>query len=103
MDEDLRAFGRKAVERLDYASAEHPDVTHADINDALACVVAFRNLAIAKHRDGEVERSLLDRANAALSLAYGCEFPLAGVHRHRMEQARDAMRDLIGEVSRPTG
>jgi hypothetical protein len=103
MNQDLKAAGREAIARLERASREHPDVKHEDIKDAVACVIAFRDLALARHRDGGGDRTVLDRANALVSLAYGCVFPLAGVHRHRIEQTRDAMKDLLAASGGNTG
>jgi hypothetical protein len=95
MDDDLRRLGQTAVERLDaLIAADHP-VPHDAVRDAVSCVVAFRNGAVRRHRAGALDRRCLDGANAALSLAYGTQFPLAGFHPHRLEQVRDAVSVLL--------
>jgi hypothetical protein len=40
-------------------------------------------------------RTALDRVNAALSLVVGVEYPAAGIQRTLLEQARDALHDLV--------
>lgn len=96
MDRELCEAGRTAIRRLDKVSRADPGVSHDDVQQAVTCVVAFRNRAIALHREGRVDRQCRDAANALLSLAYGAEFPLSGFHAGRLRQVRDGMRSLIG-------
>jgi hypothetical protein len=95
MDDDLRRLGQTAIERLDALIAADPPVPHDAVRDAVSCVVAFRNGAVRRHREGALDRHCLEGVNAALSLAYGTQFPLAGFHHHRLEQVRDAVRALL--------
>jgi hypothetical protein len=104
MDSDLRRLGLQAIERIDALLDGGRPPAHDDVRQAVACVVAFRNGAVRRHREGGLDRGRLDGANAALSLAYGAQFPLAGFHPHRLEQASDAVRALIdadADSSRP--
>ncbi len=95
MDAEMREHAAQAVARLGHVLERGADVRHPEIQDAVNAVVAFRNRAIAKHREGAVPDDCLDRANALVSLAYGAEFPLSGLHRKRFEQTRTGMRELL--------
>ncbi len=95
MDAQMEKEAREAIERLDHVIERHSDVDHAAIQAAAKAVIAFRNHAIQKRREGKVAEACLDGANALVSLVYGAEFPLSGLHRHRFEQAREGMRKLI--------
>jgi hypothetical protein len=95
MDAAVRDADALAVACLDRAAAEAPDLGHEDIRQAVNAVVAFRDRVLAATRDGRTDREALDRANAIVSLAYGGEFPLTGLHRRRFAQARDAMAALV--------
>ncbi|WP_139215010.1 hypothetical protein [Palleronia marisminoris] len=71
------------------------EATHAEIHAATLAIIALRNRAIQRHRDGAASDACLGEANALVSLAYGGEFPLSGLHQDRFEQARDAMQRLL--------
>ena len=89
-----------ARDRLDALLAkESKDITYAEIAEAVKCVIAWRNAIIEAFRAGAASREALDRANALVSLAYGAEYPLVGLHRDRIEQARGEMAQAaaIGE------
>ncbi len=95
MDRELREAGRTAIRRLDRVCRTGPGVSHEDVQQAVTCVAAFRNRAIALHRDGRVDRQCRDVASALLSLAYGVEFPLSSFHAKRFKQTRDVLQALI--------
>jgi hypothetical protein len=95
MDLEMQSRARDAIARFDHILDRELEVAHADIQAAVNAVVAFRNRAIQKHREGAVSDECLDRANALVSLAYGAEFPLSGLHRRRFERTRDGMRALL--------
>lgn len=95
MDAELRQCGSEAIARLDHVFDRGPEASHVEIRAATLSVIAFRDRAIERHREGTLAQDHLDRANALVSLAYGGEFPLSGLHMHRFEQTRDAMRDLL--------
>ena len=95
MDAAMRQHARDAVARLEHVLDRGAEVEHAEIQAATNAVVEFRNRAIKKHREGVVSDDCLDAANSLVSLAYGAEFPLSGLHRHRFEQTRDGMRKLL--------
>lgn len=95
MDEELERHGQEAISRLEHVLDRGAEVEHAEIQAAVLSVVAFRDRVIEKHREGSASAACLSQANALLSLAYGGEFPLSGLHRHRFEQTRDGMRQLL--------
>lgn len=95
MDARMQDHARAAIVAIERVLHAGPRVEHAEIQAATNAVIAFRNRAIEQHRAGNATRDCLDRANALASLAYGGEFPLTGLHLHRLEQARDALRELL--------
>lgn len=95
MDAELRQCGSEAIARLDHVLDRGPEASHAEIQAATLSVIAFRDRAIERHCEGTLAQDHLHQANALVSLAYGGEFPLSGLHMHRLEQTRDAMRNLL--------
>lgn len=95
MDAEMRRHAGEAVARLEHVLERGAAVEHAEIQAAANAVIALRNRAIEKHREGAVSDDCLDRANALVSLAYGAEFPLSGLHRDRFEQTLKGMRNLL--------
>ncbi len=81
-----------ALERiLDDTSA-----SHADLANAIRCVVALRNELIEERRCGRGSPDCLASVNSLLSLAFGAEFPLMGFHRDRIKTTRDRLVELYG-------
>lgn len=95
MDTELRRHADEAIARLRKAMDRGGDLPHAEMNHAISHVIALRNRMLAAYREGALSRDLLDRANALTSLAYGTEFPLAGVHAHRIEVTCKALHELL--------
>lgn len=94
MDRQAREQAQSAVEAFGVAIEQGSSVRHEQIADAVRCLVALRNHLLETTRDLG-DRALLGRVNALVSLAHGAEHPLIGLHLHRMEQARDGIRDLL--------
>jgi hypothetical protein len=95
MDTILRDHGLAAIRAIEAAIGAGPGARHEDVRQAVLPLVAFRDRAVALHVEGAVERDLLDRANALVSLAYGAQFPLAGMHLDRLEDAREHLQSLL--------
>ena len=95
MDPRMQEHARSAIAAVEKVLEAGPRVEHAEIQAATKAVIAFRNRAIEQHRAGSATRDCLDRANALASLAYGGQFPLSGLHLHRLEQTRDGLQDLL--------
>ena len=73
-------------------SGAGPSVEHAAIQTASNGVIAFRNRATVEHRTGAVTGETSDSVSSLVSLADGAEFPLSGLHLHRLERTRDGLR-----------
>ncbi|WP_139257625.1 hypothetical protein [Natronohydrobacter thiooxidans] len=101
MDTELRRHAAEAISRLREAMNKGGDLPHAEMSHAISHVIALRNRMLEAYRDGALARDLLDRANALTSLAYGTEFPLAGVHADRIEQTCQALNELLEAASAP--
>lgn len=95
MDPELKGQAEEAIRRLRAALDKGSDLRHEELHAAIAEVFAFRNRILDGYRAGRCPRDLLDRANAVTSLAYGTEFPLSGLHAHRIEQTCAALRDVL--------
>lgn len=85
-----------AVAALDRALDDRPDKIYHDLAGVVRCLVQLRTEFIAKRREGE-PGARLDRCNAILSMGIGCEYPLAGLRRDRLQKARDELATLLGE------
>lgn len=81
---------RMAVAALDRALQDEPDKIYDDLAEAVRRLVQLRDELIAEQR-ATANRDRLDRCNAILSTVIGGEYPLAGIRRDRMQQARDEL------------
>jgi hypothetical protein len=89
-----------AIKALDRALHDRPDRLYDDVAEAVRCLVRFRDELIERQRsNGDAEsRSRLRRANAILSMAVGGEYPVAGLHRERLQKVREALDKLRREA-----
>lgn len=83
-----------AIEAIDRALEDRPDKVYGDLADVVRCLVQLRDELIAKQREG-ARGERLEQCNAILSLVIGGEYPLEGVRRDRMRQARDQLASLL--------
>ena len=95
MDSEVQHHAGEALDRLQHILDRGPHVQHAEIQAAALSLIAFRNRVIDNHRDGTASKACLDQSNALVSLAYGAEFPLSGLHFNRIRQTCDGMRALL--------
>src|SRR4029078_12800254 len=82
-----------------------PDHVEEGMVDATQCVVRYRDALIAECRtapDAEKTQALRD-ANSVLSLMFGTQYPLEGVHWDRLSKARDALKALARDASPESG
>jgi hypothetical protein len=92
---------REAVATLDRALQAPPRQVGETVDVAERQVARLRDELIVRLRqDGASAaapgyRAALDRVNAALSLIVGVEYPAAGLHRKVLQQARDALHNLV--------
>ena len=89
-------LARAAETALDgVLDASHEDLP-ATIPEAVRCLVRLRDNLIARQRSGEpAPAGWLPRTNAILSCVVGAEFPIAGLHRERVETALGAVREML--------
>jgi len=89
--------GAAALAALDHALADRPDKIYGDLANAVRALVRLRDELIAERRDGRhAGAARLERVNAILSVVSGGEYPLEGVRRERIEQAREELAGLLG-------
>lgn len=93
-----RDAGAAALAGLDRALDERPEKIYDDLAQAVRCLVRLRDeLIAARRRDGRTAGDdRLERLNAVLSVVSGGEYPLQGVRRERIEQAREELARLLG-------
>ncbi len=103
MDARLQQCARLAIDRLQHVLDRGPEVTHQELQAATNAVISFRDRAIRKHREGAASEACLDRANALVSLAYGAEFPLSGLHFSRIALTCEGMSRLLVEEASEDG
>jgi hypothetical protein len=87
---------RAAVAALARALDDRPDMIYHDLAEVVRCLVRLRIELTAARREGE-PGDRLERCNAILSMVIGCEYPLAGIRRDRLQRARVELASLIGE------
>jgi hypothetical protein len=95
---ELDTLCRRGLQALDdvLASKETPEKDL--IAQATRCVVRHRDRLIEQRRNADASRDDdLRQVNALLSELVASEFPLVGVRRKRIEQARDAYRRMLEE------
>ncbi len=94
---------KEAVTLLDRLLEVSPYPRFQDLDGAERAIVRLRDGLIERLRQGDAPdeaprlRDLLDRANTAISLVVGIEYPAAGVRRQLLEMARDALQGGLTE------
>ncbi len=99
IDELVRGDCRAAIAALERAIQAPPLRVSQEADLAEREVVRARDAVIAhlrQNQNGESDHlhAILDQLNAVLSLVVAIEYPMSGVQRHLMEQARDALLKL---------
>ncbi len=94
---------RAAVAALDRALHAPPVQVGQEADLAEREVVRARDVLILRLRqnpngDSAGLRATLDRVNSALSLVVGLAYPMAGVERKLIEQARDALQSIAVDL-----
>ena len=89
----LSRFCDEAVRLLDDALGKPPAELKAEVDVAERAVVALRDALIAQRRESpsEAVQARLDQVNVALSLVVGLEYPMGGLQRTMLEQARSVL------------
>lgn len=93
MSKDLQA---EAMRLIDNALAKPPTELSAEVDDAERAVAALRDALIDRFRQAPTSdlRRNLDGANVALSYLVGLEYPMGGLQRDMLQQARAALADV---------
>lgn len=93
----IRHLGHSALAAIEALLDEKDPVrSHEPISHAVRCLVALRDHLIENQRSGQaIDRSMLDKVNALLSLSCAIEYPLVGVRWERMRMTRDALMELV--------
>jgi hypothetical protein len=97
----LRDCCQAALRVLDRVLEEPPDRMTGDLPAAVRGIVCVRDWLIARRRaePGSPEvQERLDRTNAILSVVTAGEYPLVGVRRQRIVEARDALAALADKL-----
>ena len=84
---------REAVRLLDAANATPSADLKAEVDSVERAIVALRDLLIDRLRStpSPALRAGLDRVNAAASLVVGLEYPMGGLQRTMLEDARTVL------------
>ncbi len=96
---ELNDLCRAGLDALDEVLASKSPPKKDLLAEATRCMSRFRDALIELKRDGDAEApSRLSQANALLSELVAAEFPLVGVRRERIKNARDAYERLLNEL-----
>ena len=93
----LRECAQVALAVLDRVLEEPPDRVTGDLPEAVRALVRLRDQLIEQRRLDPNSRQIeerLDQTNSIISVVTGGEYPLVGVRRQRVEEARDALSEL---------
>lgn len=101
MDQLERQAGESALAHLDHLLAHRPERVHEELTHAMRGIVRIRDRLIERLRSANEPspalRERLDRVNVLVSIAFGAQFPVTGVHWERIEKTRDELRAMMGE------
>ena len=90
---------KAALAAIDRAVEKHGASAEPELVRATHCLVALRDHLIteqrAKHRS---IAQALAHTNAVLSLLFGIEYPISGMHWDRLEQVRQALAELSSDA-----
>jgi HPt (histidine-containing phosphotransfer) domain-containing protein len=84
----------QALRQMDEALEKPPAELKAELDVVERTVAALRDELISQLRTSPDSRTReeLDQVNAALSLIVGLEYPVGGIQREMLKQARSALR-----------
>jgi hypothetical protein len=89
----------EAIRLLEDALKKPPAELKQEVDVAERAVVALRDGLIEQRREspGEQVQSSLDEVNVALSLIVGLEYPMGGLQRQMLDQARGVPQGVRAE------
>ena len=93
--------GLAALRALDKVLADKPNKVGHDFSEATRCVAAWRDALIAHWRESRTptDRRNLERANAALSVVVGGQFPLGDEPWPHLERTRRDIAEMVEGAS----
>ena len=92
MNDETRTLCGKALAALAATLQEPPSTAQQGLEQALCCLLRVRDASIERLRTAPTEGGdTLKRVNAVLSLIVGCEYPVNGIRRDKIEHAREAL------------
>jgi hypothetical protein len=97
--EAIRRRGGVALARLASALDESVADAKKDLAEAARQLTRLRNELIGSRRAGQQVGDELDRINSILSAVVGQEYPLGGLRRQCVADARTALERLVTERS----
>ena len=88
---------REAIQLLSDAIDKPPTELKAEVDEAERAVVALRDELIERWRATSAVdvRQALDSANVALSLIVGLEYPMGGLQRGMLDEARTVLQSAL--------
>jgi len=93
---EMHALCRDGLQALDAALDPARPPEHDVLARATRCIAGYRDYLIERTRDGDAHAcGLLAQTNALLSEIVAAEFPLVGVRRDRIQQAREDYQRLV--------
>jgi hypothetical protein len=102
-DPEIGHLRDEAMRLIADALKKPPTELKGEVDDAERAVAILRDAWIERVRAQPTPwvRSNLDATNVTLSLLVGLEYPMAGLQREMLEQARQALERVL--VEPPTG
>lgn len=94
----LHQQAHDALAQLEHIVERHPDKLSEAMAEAVRRLVRLRDELIDRRRGGDTSpmaRDWLDRTNAILSLLVGAEYPVKSIHWKSVNEARDALREMV--------
>jgi formate dehydrogenase major subunit len=98
-------YGREALSAIDEVLADRPNKVGHDFSAATRRLAAWRDALAQRrlHSAAEVDRHVLERVNAAISVLLGGQFPLGQVPWPEIERVRQDLGDLVDQCSADAG
>lgn len=93
--------GEQALAAIDKLLGNQPEKNGHDFSTAVACLAAFRDEVVARHRRDDVssaDRERLSRLNGIISIIVGGQYPIGSVPWSHVEMVRHDLADLIHEM-----
>jgi hypothetical protein len=98
VNDEVRTRCCTALAALDQALQESSNEVQESLEQALCCLVQMRDALIGQARTtpSHIDPSL-KHINAVLSMVVGTEYPVSGIRRDNIRQARTALTRLLAQ------